>query len=82
MAGMVLLILLSPFAVLSVSIPKQIISDDNYVANNCRAYGVTMRSSQYLLQENKASSIRDLEKLIDSKTATEITDMLRNEYGL
>jgi predicted RNA-binding protein with PIN domain len=59
-----------------------VISDDNYVANNCRAHGVTMRPSQYLLQENKVPSTCVPEKLIDSKTANEITDMLKKEYGL
>jgi predicted RNA-binding protein with PIN domain len=64
--------------------PKDItvISDDNYVANNCKVHGVTMRPSQYLLQVNKAPSACEPEKLIDSKTANEITDMLRKEYGL
>jgi predicted RNA-binding protein with PIN domain len=59
-----------------------VISDDNYVTNNCRAHGATVRPTQYLLQEHKAVSNEDTDKLIDEKTANEITDMLRKEYGL
>ena len=58
-----------------------VISDDNYVMNNCKAYGATVRLSQYLLRV-KASAACQPEKVIDDKTANEITDMLRKEYGL
>jgi len=59
-----------------------VISDDNYVTNNCKAYGATVRPALYLLQEQKAVSNAETEKLIDDNTANEITDMLRKEYGL
>jgi predicted RNA-binding protein with PIN domain len=59
-----------------------IISDDNYVTNNCKAHGAIVRPAQYLLQEHKAPPNAETEKLIDSKTANEITDMLKKEYGL
>jgi len=59
-----------------------VISDDNYVTNNCKAHGATVRPAQYLLQEHKTASTAESEKLIDDKTANEITDMLRKEYGL
>jgi predicted RNA-binding protein with PIN domain len=59
-----------------------VISDDNYVINNCKAHGATVRPTQYLLQEHKTASNTESEKLIDDKTANEITDMLRKEYGL
>jgi len=59
-----------------------VISDDNYVTNNCKAHGAIVMSAQYLLQEHKAAPNGDPEKLIDDKTANEITDMLRKEYGL
>jgi hypothetical protein len=41
-----------------------------------------VRPTQYLLQEHKTASNTESEKLIDDKTANEITDMLRKEYGL
>jgi predicted RNA-binding protein with PIN domain len=59
-----------------------VISNDNYVTNNCKAHGATVKPAQYLLQGHKTASNAESEKLIDDKTATEITDMLRKEYGL
>jgi predicted RNA-binding protein with PIN domain len=59
-----------------------VISGDNYVTNSCKAHGATVRPAQYLLQEHKTASSTESEKLIDDKTANEITDMLRKEYGL
>jgi len=45
-------------------------------------FGATVRPALYLLQEQKAVSNAETEKLIDDNTANEITDMLRKEYGL
>jgi predicted RNA-binding protein with PIN domain len=59
-----------------------VISDDNYVTNNCKAHGATVRPTQHLLQEHKPACNIESEKLIDEKTANEITDMLKKEYGL
>ncbi len=59
-----------------------VISDDNYVTNNCKVHGATVRPAQYLLQEHKTAPNTETEKLIDSKTANEITNMLKKEYGL
>ena len=64
-----------------------VISDDNYVANNCKAHGAKVKPVHCLLQkktlpsQRKTPSSKDSEKLIDGKTADKITAMLRKEYG-
>ena len=58
-----------------------VISDDNYVTNNCKAHGAQVRSSGFLLQ-SKAQDATQEDKTIDSKTEHEINEWLKKEYGL
>ena len=58
-----------------------VISDDNYVTNNCKARGAQVRSSAFLLQPKTQEAAHD-DKIIDSKTEHEINEWLKKEYGL
>lgn len=64
-----------------------VISDDNYVANNCKAHGAKVKPVHCLLpqkpppSQRKSPSSKGAEKIIDHKTADTITAMLRKEYG-
>ena len=58
-----------------------VISDDNYVTNNCKAHGAQVKSAGFLLQ-SKAHQATQKEKTIDSKTEHEINEWLKKEYGL
>ena len=57
-----------------------VISDDNYVTNNCKAHGAQVRSASFLLQ-SKAQDAAQEDKIIDSKTEHEINEWLKKEYG-
>ena len=57
-----------------------VISDDNYVTNNCKAHGAQVRSAGFLLQ-SKAQDATQEDKTIDSKTEHEINEWLKKEYG-
>jgi predicted RNA-binding protein with PIN domain len=58
-----------------------VISDDNYVTNNCKAHGAQVKSTAFLLQPKAQGSAQD-DKPIDSKTEHEINEWLKKEYGL
>ena len=58
-----------------------VISDDNYVTNNCKVHGAQVRSVDFLLH-SKAQDATQEDKKIDSKTEHEINEWLKKEYGL
>jgi predicted RNA-binding protein with PIN domain len=58
-----------------------VISDDNYVTNNCKAHGAQVRPADFLTQPKSQVSIQD-GKHIDSKTEQEITNWLKKQYGM
>jgi predicted RNA-binding protein with PIN domain len=58
-----------------------VVSDDNYVSNNCKAHGAQVRPADFLTQPTAQGSTQD-EKAIDSKTEHEITDWLKKQYGM
>jgi predicted RNA-binding protein with PIN domain len=58
-----------------------VISDDNYVTNNCKAHGAQVRPADFLTQPKSQVSIQD-DKHIDSKTEQEITNWLKKQYGM
>ena len=58
-----------------------VISDDNYVTNNCKVHGAQVRSVAFLLQSKTQAAAQD-DKSIDSKTEHDINEWLKKEYGL
>jgi len=58
-----------------------VISDDNYIANNCRAHGALIRSVQFLLQAPKSKTSQP-DKNIDPATKKDINDFLKKEWGI
>ncbi len=65
-----------------------VVSDDNYVGNNCRAHGATVQPASYLdvREDRKAGRSGQkgspIEKAIDHKTISEINREQRERFGL
>ena len=65
-----------------------VVSDDNYVRNNSKAHGAQVQSVSYLVASPKNGpkgrppESKTEEKIIDSKTASQINKELRIKYGL
>jgi len=64
-----------------------VVSDDNYVRNNCRAHGASVKPSSFIISAKKRPSFggaksQDAGKGIDRKTAAEIDRELRRKFGL
>ena len=58
-----------------------VISNDNYVQNNCKVHGATVNAAQFLLRPSK-SKTKQLEKEISPVAVKDINDYLRKEWGL
>ena len=58
-----------------------VISDDNYVQNNCTVHGATVNAAQFLLEPSK-SKTKQLEKEISPAAAKDINDFLKKQWGL
>ena len=58
-----------------------VVSDDNYVYNNCKAHGAVVKPSVFLLERPKGRSAQD-EKSIDSASAKDITDFYKRQLGI
>ncbi|MDH4271896.1 MAG: NYN domain-containing protein [Candidatus Aminicenantes bacterium] len=64
-----------------------VVSDDNYVRNNCRAHGASVKPSSFIMSAKKRPSFggaksQDAGKGIDRKTAAEIDRELMRKFGL
>ena len=62
-----------------------VVSDDNYVGNNCRAHGATVEPASYFdKSQNKGSANRSAsgEKTMDQKSISEINKEQRIRFGL
>ncbi|OGD18706.1 MAG: hypothetical protein A2W03_08955 [Candidatus Aminicenantes bacterium RBG_16_63_16] len=64
-----------------------VVSDDNYVRNNCRAHGAAVRPSDFIRVKKAGPAGRggkhpDGGKGIDRKAAAEIDRELKKKYGL
>jgi len=64
-----------------------VVSDDNKVANNCRAHGASVQPSNFIMTEKAPPSkgtakTRKDDKGIDKKTANELDKELRKKFGL
>jgi predicted RNA-binding protein with PIN domain len=64
-----------------------VVSDDNYVRNNCRAHGALIQPSSFLLTRKPAPATQrvrrpDGGKGVDKKAAAEITKELRKKFGV
>jgi predicted RNA-binding protein with PIN domain len=62
-----------------------VISDDNYVYNNCRAHGAQVRPSDYLLDTECGQSLAKPNKSpdgkgLDSRTAEKISSEMRKKW--
>jgi len=58
-----------------------VVSNDNYVTNNCKAHGAVVKAVQFLLQPSKSRASQP-DKNIDPATKKDINDYLRKEWGL
>ncbi|MFH0731302.1 MAG: NYN domain-containing protein [Candidatus Omnitrophota bacterium] len=58
-----------------------VITSDNYVTNNCRAHGATVKPVDFLLLPAKVKGGQH-EKIIDDKTADEINAFLKKRWGI
>ena len=58
-----------------------VISNDNYVQNNCKVHGATVNAAQFLLQPSKSKKLQ-VEKNIDPATAKDINEFMKKEWGL
>ena len=58
-----------------------VISNDNYVQNNCKVHGATVNAAEFLLQPSKSKKLQ-AEKNIDPATAKDINDFMKKEWGL
>jgi predicted RNA-binding protein with PIN domain len=64
-----------------------VVSDDNYVGNNCRAYGASVRPSSHIMIGNSHHTKSGRKtpadgKGIDRRSAAEINKELKKTYGL
>ena len=58
-----------------------VISDDNYVTNNCKVHGAQVKSAGFLSQSKAPEGALD-DKSIDRKTESEINEWLKKQYGM
>jgi hypothetical protein len=58
-----------------------VITDDNFVAKNCRALGARVEPVGYLLKPRKGRAGGD-DKNISPATVKEINDVLKKEWGV
>ena len=58
-----------------------VISNDNYVQNNCKVHGATVKSAEFLLQPPKSRKLQ-AEKNIDPATEKDINEYMKKEWGL
>lgn len=58
-----------------------VVSDDNYVANNCRAHGARVEPVAYLLKPPKKRTAGD-DKELDEKAKSRINESLKKEWNL
>lgn len=65
------------------ALPRQttVVSDDNFVANNCRAHGARVEPVRYLLTSRKNRVNRD-DKIIDPAWAREINEALKKKWNI
>ncbi|MFH1868130.1 MAG: NYN domain-containing protein [Candidatus Omnitrophota bacterium] len=59
----------------------RVISNDNYVTNNCKAHGAAVKAVQFMLEPPK-SKTEQTNKEIDPAAAKDINDFLKKEWGL
>ena len=64
-----------------------VVSDDNYVRNNCRAHGAVVEPSSYILAKKPSAPVKrqhppDGGKGLDRKAAAEINKELKKKFGI
>lgn len=65
-----------------------VVSDDNYVGNNCRAHGASVRSASFFEEAQNKRAARQsrepgaVEKKLDRKAASDIDEEQRRRFGL